>query len=277
MAVAAKKLQDTEQIEASSASDWALKLFSKSALKQRKLEMLRKHLEGIENSKTYLDIGSDNGVISYLLRKEGGTWHSADLIPETVESIRGLVGENVVQIDGRDLPFADNTFDCVVIVDLLEHIETDREFVQNLHRVLKPEGTLIVNVPDPNEGLLRKVRFALGQTDEAHGHLRAGYSESSLAALLSGLFEVKQQETYSRFFAELIDTLITGALDFLKRGGRSKKGTVVTGQDMQKLKKSFKLYSLIYPLMSVFITLDKACVFLKGNMRIASCRSLKQS
>ena len=276
MGLPAKQMNESEPDASGEAVDWALKLFSKSALKQRKFEMLTRYLGKPHQEKTYLDIGSDNGVISYLLRKEGGNWHSADLIPETVESIRGLVGSNVVQIDGRDLPFADNTFDCIVIVDMLEHIATDREFVENLHRTLKPGGTLLVNVPDPNEGLLRKIRFSLGQTDEAHGHLRAGYTAPELATLLDGFFTVEQQETYSRFFAELIDTVITGALDFLKRGGRSKKGTVVTGDDMQKLKKSFKLYSLIYPVMAVFITLDRFCVFLKGNMRIARCVSLKQ-
>src|SRR5690606_8228583 len=142
-------------------------------------------------------------------------------------------------------------------VDLLEHISTDREFVEDIQRTLRPGGQLVVNVPDPNEGLLRRVRFRLGQTDEAHGHLRAGYSSPELAKLLEGLFVIEKQETYSRLFAELVDTLVTGALDFLKRNGRSKKGTVVTGDDMARLKKSFKLYSLIYPFMALAILLDK--------------------
>jgi SAM-dependent methyltransferase len=254
------------------AGDWALRLFSKSALKQRKFEMLSRYLGAVEPEGRYLDIGSDNGVISYLLREKGGEWTSADLIPETVESIRGLVGERVFQIDGVTVPFEDNFFDCVVIVDLLEHITTDRAFVLDLHRVLKPGGQLLVNVPDPNEGMLRRFRFWLGQTDEAHGHLRAGYSATQLAQLLDGCFVIERQETYSRFFAELVDTVITGALDFLKRKGRSQKGTVVTGDDMAKLEKSFKLYSYIYPCMAFAIVLDRAAFFLKGNMRIASCR-----
>ena len=92
---------------------------------------------------------------------------------------------------------------------------------------------------------------------------------------MNPFFTVEKQETYSRFFAELIDTLVTGALDFLKRGGRSKKGTVLTGSDLNKLKKSFMLYSMLYPIMAFCIFLDRQCFFLKGNMRIARCVVVK--
>lgn len=254
---------------------WALRLFSKSALKQRKLEMLLDYTGSIEPNMVSLDVGSDNGVISYLLREQGGVWHSGDFIPEAVESIRGLVSTNVVLLDGKSLPFDDNFFDCILIVDFLEHITTDKEFVKDLQRVLKPNGRLIVKVPDPVEGVLRKIPYSLGQADEAHGHVRPGYSQSGLVSLLEPYFTIEKQETYSRFFAELIDLLVTAALDFLKGGGRSKKGTVLTGDDLKKLKKSFTLYSMLYPIMAFCIFLDRHCSFLKGNMRIARCVVVK--
>ena len=254
-----------------SEAPWALKLFNKSPLKQQKLAAISNYL-GDLSGKECLDIGSDNGVVSLLLRDLGGNWSSADLIPETVESIRSLVGERVFQIGEKDTPFEDAQFDLVVIVDYLEHIETDAEFVKDLYRILKPGGTLIANVPNPKNGILRAIKHAIGQTDEAHGHVRPGYSLDDLKNLFGDMFEIQESRSYVRLFSELVDTLITFALDILK-GSRSKKGTVVTGNDMSKLKKSFKMFSLIYPFLKLAVLMDKLIPFLHGNMLIVKAKS----
>jgi hypothetical protein len=66
--------------------------------------------------------------------------------------------------------------------------------------------------------LLRRLRLALGQTDEKHGHLRPGYTPESLAQLCAGSFAPVSTRTYSRFFTEALDTLITAAVGLLRRG-----------------------------------------------------------
>ena len=250
------------------STPWAIKLFNKSPLKQEKYKQITALLGDATGLKC-LDIGSDNGVISYLLRERGGQWSSADLVEETVESIKSLVEDNVYKIDGLTIPFKDNEFDCVVIVDFLEHIETDKEFLRELNRIIKPGGRLIVNVPNPKEGLLRKVRFAIGQTDEAHGHLRAGYSVDTLRTIMPEAFELRSHSSYSKLFSVLIDTAITFALELVANKKQSKKGTVVTKDDINKQKKLFKLYSLIYPIIALFVSLDKLIPFGHGNMEIS--------
>ncbi|MBU4573577.1 MAG: class I SAM-dependent methyltransferase, partial [Desulfarculus sp.] len=99
---------------------WALELFKRSVLKQQKFSNI-KALLGDTTGRRCLDIGADNGVVSLLLRQNGGDWASADLAPEAVESIRSLVGGQVEQIDGGPTPFAEGEFDTVVVVDFLEH------------------------------------------------------------------------------------------------------------------------------------------------------------
>lgn len=49
--------------------------------------------------------------------------------------------------NGLKLPFKDNYFDIVTSLDVLEHIEKDEEYLQELNRVLKPKGKLIIFVP----------------------------------------------------------------------------------------------------------------------------------
>lgn len=247
---------------------WAVGLFGKSVLKRRKLRELVLSL-GPSQGLRCLDLGSDNGVISLLLRQRGGSWASADLTDEAVASIRSLVGSDVHKLDAACLPFADAEFDRVVVVDMLEHVPDETSFALELGRVLKPGGRLIVNTPHLKHTLLRRLRHAIGQTDEKHGHLRPGYTIEGLGALLGPSFAVRSHRTYSRFFSELVDTAINWAVERLGKKG-SAKGMVVTAGDVQKHARLFRAYSLVYPFMASVAALDALIPWASGYMLIAT-------
>lgn len=46
-----------------------------------------------------------------------------------------------------DLPFANQTFDLVCAMDIIEHVEDDVGALRELTRVLAPRGTLLLSVP----------------------------------------------------------------------------------------------------------------------------------
>jgi SAM-dependent methyltransferase len=241
-------------------SEWAVKLFNRSVLKQAKYHRVLQLLAD-PTGKTNLDIGADNGVISYLLRQRGGSWSSADLDPGAVESIRQLVGSEVYQIDGGKTPFPDTSFDQVVIVDFLEHIPDDRGFVRELARIVKPGGVLIINVPHLKPGsLLNRFRHRIGLTDAWHGHLRPGYSVAGLQALVEPDFAIERSLTYSGTFSEVVDTALNGAYEAMRRrkpgAAASRKGTVVTRTDLEKHRKEFLLLSALYPALWTMAKLD---------------------
>jgi len=52
-----------------------------------------------------------------------------------------------VKADICNLPFKDNAFDVVLCNHVLEHIPNDTKALQELYRVLKPEGWAILQVP----------------------------------------------------------------------------------------------------------------------------------
>ena len=234
---------------------WALRLFKKSPLKRDKVEALLSVLGDVKG-KRCLDLGSDNGVVSLLLRQQGGTWASGDLTPETVEAIRSLVETDVHLVEETKLPFGDGEFDVVVVADMIEHVANEPAFVSEVARVLKPGGRLIVNTPHARETALRRVRLALGQTDIKHGHLRPGYTRESLGALLREAFVVGESKTYTKAFSETVDTVMQWGLESLGKKG-SKKGVVVTGGDLNRHAKMFKAYSLVFPFVWGFSRLDR--------------------
>jgi SAM-dependent methyltransferase len=90
----------------------------------------------------------------------------------------------VVLGDALNLPYADETFDCVIASEILEHVPADAAAIAELIRVLKVGGTLAVSVP---RWLPEKVCWLL--SDEYHsnegGHVRI-YRASELRGKIIG-------------------------------------------------------------------------------------------
>lgn len=60
-------------------------------------------------------------------------------------------------IQGRDIPAStpDTSFDAAALFHVLEHITEPREILRQLHRVLKPGGLLVIEVPNWGSHLRR--------------------------------------------------------------------------------------------------------------------------
>jgi SAM-dependent methyltransferase len=252
-------------------TEWAVALFHKSVLKQAKLRHILELLDD-PAGKVNLDIGADNGVISYLLRQRGGEWSSADLDERAVASIRQLVGTEVYQLDGPRTPFPDGRFDQIVVVDYLEHIHDDRAFAVELTRILAPGGHVIINVPHLQPGSpLVGFRHRIGLTDEWHGHVRAGYTVRSLTETLGPRFRLERAVTYSRFGSELVDTALNGVYEVMRKrrgASASAKGTVVTETDVRRYRKQFRVLSLLYPALRLTAATDALLPWQPGHKLI---------
>lgn len=246
-----------------------------SALKRRKVAEITRLL-GPTAGLRCLDLGADNGVVSYLLRQRGGLWTSADIDDEAVASIRRLVDDRVYRVDGTSTPFETNGFDRVVIVDLLEHIDDDRAFVMELFRIIRPGGELIVNVPHQKDDLLRRLRLFVGQTDEAHGHVRPGYTRHTLRRVLEGHFEITAERTYSKAASELLD-IATRAVTARIKAGRpgGAKGVILVEEDFRRHGALSMLHAVTDPLTRSLTALDHLLFASDGYMLIVKARSLK--
>jgi SAM-dependent methyltransferase len=77
----------------------------------------------------------------------------------------------------QDLPDSLPTYDCVLALDVIEHIDDDRRAVAELGRLIKPDGRVIVSVPALPE--------LYSQFDKIQGHRRR-YTAQSLRVCLEG-------------------------------------------------------------------------------------------
>jgi SAM-dependent methyltransferase len=96
-----------------------------------------------------LDIGcAAGGTLAYL-----GAWGEAwglDIAPEAVELCRtwGLPPDHLILGSAEGMPFFhDRQFDLITAVEILEHLAAPEKALQEIYRILKPNGLLILTVP----------------------------------------------------------------------------------------------------------------------------------
>jgi len=147
----------------------------------------------------FLDAGAGFGRHAYEAARRGATVVALDFGHDEVTGTRNtfaamaMAGEiesarfgGAIRGDATRLPFADDSFDCVVTSEVLEHIHDDVAALSELVRVLKPGGTFAATVPS---WLPEKINWML--SDEYHapfvvgGHVRI-YTADDLRKKISG-------------------------------------------------------------------------------------------
>lgn len=99
----------------------------------------------IRNGKT-LDIGAGDGLITSLIDGEG--------IDDNTIAVKLAkeMGANVVMGDAYNLEYNDNTFDNVLMSDVIEHLEKPDIAVKEVKRVLRPNGYYYIVTPPAKMG-----------------------------------------------------------------------------------------------------------------------------
>ncbi|MGD8458434.1 MAG: class I SAM-dependent methyltransferase [Anaerolineales bacterium] len=127
---------------------------------------------GIEPGMMVLDVGPGNGRYTIgAARRVGdsGKIFAIDIEPKMIERVEARAQlEGVTNIEARvanvyELPFEDRSFDLVYMITVISEIPDPVRAMQEFHRVLKPDGSLVfselLNDPDyPLAGTL--VRWA---------------------------------------------------------------------------------------------------------------------
>ena len=152
----------------------------------------------ITNETLFLDAGAGFGRHAYEAARRGATVVALDYGHDEVTGTRNtfaamaMAGEidsarfgGAIRGDATRLPFADESFDCVVTSEVLEHIHDDVAALSELVRVLKPGGTFAATVPS---WLPEKINWMLSEEYHAPfvvgGHVRI-YTADELRAKIS--------------------------------------------------------------------------------------------
>lgn len=97
----------------------------------------------IGQNKTVLDVGCGAGMLTNALAAAGHSAYGIDLSASSLEvaSQKDTAKQVSYQVaSAYSLPFADQTFDVVCAMDVLEHVEEPDRLIAEASRVLKPRG-----------------------------------------------------------------------------------------------------------------------------------------
>jgi len=108
-----------------------------------------------------------------------------DVDPRAVELARELHGEKLAGADvvapGAPLPYADERFDLVVSMDVVEHLVEPLPWLRELHRVTRPGGMLFLTTPNyASRGLVAIEQTALELVARLQGFSRKALHPSKL-------------------------------------------------------------------------------------------------
>jgi SAM-dependent methyltransferase len=111
-------------------------------------QVLRRVIEQIDlpSNARILDAGCGSGRNMVELARVGEVT-GIELSPMSLAAARERGVGEVIEGTVEDLPFADDSFDFAVCLDVIEHLDEDRPTLRELRRVVAPGGWLLVTVP----------------------------------------------------------------------------------------------------------------------------------
>jgi 2-polyprenyl-3-methyl-5-hydroxy-6-metoxy-1,4-benzoquinol methylase len=94
-----------------------------------------------------LDVGCGVGQVVARLQEAGYEAHGVDVSEPNIERAR-KVSSRCQFYNGKKLPFADQYFDSVGALNVLEHVDEPEDFLRELVRVTKIGGRVIASSPN---------------------------------------------------------------------------------------------------------------------------------
>lgn len=162
------------------------------ALNPVRMAILKRWLGGDVKGKRILDVGCGGGIVCEPLARMGAKVTGLDAGPENIEAARAHALES-----GLDIEYVCTTvekhkgsYDAVLALEIIEHVDNPALFLQSLVRLCKPGGTIILSTLNrtPKSFALGIVaaEYILGWVPRGTHDWRKFKKPSEIAAMLEG-------------------------------------------------------------------------------------------
>ena len=112
------------------------------------LSLAQKHLTKKKNPKI-LDLAcADGSFVNLAAQKFSGKSFGLDITPQNIKKAQKKLDHAEIHDLNLPFPYRPNTFDLIFALEIIEHLFDTDQFLKNIHRVLKPQGILILSTPN---------------------------------------------------------------------------------------------------------------------------------
>jgi SAM-dependent methyltransferase len=176
--------------------------------------------------KVILDMPCGRGFYLNMLRYVSkATIIGAELEWDVIKKAQANVGHLDIPLQQANLyhlPYADNSFDAVILSEILEHVDDDVAGLREAYRVLKPNGIVAVTVPHANYPFwwdpINKTLETVFKTHIQHGifagiwanHVRLYTPNELRSSLEMAGFKVEEERSFTHHSFPFIHNLVYG-------------------------------------------------------------------
>ena len=176
--------------------------FPQSLYNRPKWNLVLEHIRKLDRQSEILDIGFGYPFLANFVGQEYDIYG----IDNEPEFLRNLDETHYRQGNIEEqIPFEDNKFDCVVMLELIEHLANVNRAYEEIRKVLKPGGVVLISTPNYSllPGLLWKAiestyfrMFAKGYSKIEEHHTNK-YSKHRLSSELRQYFDYVEVRAFS--------------------------------------------------------------------------------
>lgn len=160
----------------------------------------QKALEFLNNGCKFLDIVCGTGEIILRLASKypktefGGIDFSEEMVKRAINKTFHLSNVRIINANARELPFQEDMFDIIVLIDTFHHLANPQKVLSEIYRVSKRGGLLFLVDLAANNFLTKHIfNIFVKPFDKPKNY----YSKKELITIVEGTgFEIKELFTY---------------------------------------------------------------------------------
>jgi len=165
---------------------------------QRRHRDLLKHSAGLN----LLEVGCAHGFLLDYLSKKDWKVTGVEVSPLSSAYARDTLNLNVHTGTVKSADFPENSFDVVLLLDVLEHLHRPFDTLHEISRILSPGGTLVVQCPwelyhweEIFEALLQGMKAGTIEPDAVPAHLYFFQPKTLESVLKKGGFRITARQS----------------------------------------------------------------------------------
>jgi 2-polyprenyl-3-methyl-5-hydroxy-6-metoxy-1,4-benzoquinol methylase len=148
---------DDEYVNEFNGIDSNREEYKKTRFGKERLNLIKSRI-GTLQGKSIMDIGCGTGWFLDLCKENGMDCWGQELGTELAKQTSKRLNIEVISLPVNEIITKDNSFDVIVMFDLIEHLTEPVDFVKHLKRLLKKDGIMLILTPNFDSFGIKKLR-----------------------------------------------------------------------------------------------------------------------